>query len=260
MSEETYTGSLERKFREIFLVWDTKIDDRWQACENAINALKSIDLNRVIDFYAREIWVHETCVPEGFSEEDDIEESKRELKNIVETARFLSGSKNAYTSEIDQEFVLDVHAKVCDGLHEFNPGKYRQGPASAGGRVFPEREHVPEMMERLLNFVNVLLNAVGMNFKRRLIVAAFFFWAFLEIQPFQGGNGRTARLLFSHILRDVTTVPISLFNTTERKNQRRSYINALRSGGVDDAPTMWMDYVLDCISSNTQIYKVANII
>jgi len=62
------------------------------------------------------------------------------------------------------------------------------------------------------------------------------------------GNGRTARLLLSHLVRSHTVVPLSLFaQTPDHKDpDGTEYIAALRAPGSYAVPWAVLDFVLNC--------------
>lgn len=57
-------------------------------------------------------------------------------------------------------------------------------------------------------------------------IAGDFLGKFLDIHPFSNGNGRTGRLLLSHILNDICIVPVSL-DVPGRESSRDIYFRTL---------------------------------
>lgn len=61
-----------------------------------------------------------------------------------------------------------------------------------------------------------------------ICLGAFFLSEFLLIHPFYDGNGRTARILLSHIIRPHTVVPLSLYSSHDPSS---AYLKALEAEG-----------------------------
>ncbi|CUG88127.1 Hypothetical protein, putative [Bodo saltans] len=96
--------------------------------------------------------------------------------------------------------------------------------------VYAAHANVEKFLEQLVCETNAAFKALGAlapsdeRLQRQLAAAAVFFSHLLHIHPFEDGNGRTARLALSFVLRGITAVPVSLcINSGSRKD----YVNAL---------------------------------
>lgn len=76
-----------------------------------------------------------------------------------------------------------------------------------------------------------------------------FFSEFLLIHPFPNGNGRTARLLFSILLREIINMPISIY----LPNGRQEYLKVLQARDNLSPPKQLLSYVLCACNRSASI-------
>jgi hypothetical protein len=139
-------------------------------------------------------------------------------------------SKNlGINTELSFQFIHSIHCIVVKDLGISSEIRtVRLAPAHQPHMyVLPDK--VMGRLATLMAFVNEKMAAIKVldqnaRLKKSIALAALFFCEFLKIHPFRNGNGRTARLLSSWLLRDETAVPVSL--TTSREE----YMNAVADG------------------------------
>lgn len=127
------------------------------------------------------------------------------------------------------EFKLDPNNPERDGvLFEYCP------PVQVGTE-----------MDKLINIYNEELGSLHV-----LAKAAFLHHTFVQIHPFQDGNGRIARLLASLVL-----IKDGLFPLSIERNDRAKYINALEKADAGDYQSL-----VDVFSANqvTSIERALN--
>lgn len=150
------------------------------------------------------------------------------------------------------DFAKELHCKVMKDLLN-NKGEYRQNHAKPAHSLvrYTCPTQVQQRMERLFSFVREHMPRENQpnNSERlkSLKLAALFFSEFLLIHPFSNGNGRTARLLLSHLLRFTFIVPISLLF-----KGRETYLKVLEDRHTDPklaslAPVAM--YVAECVQT-----------
>lgn len=102
----------------------------------------------------------------------------------------------------------------------------------------------PRLMEQLILFVNEATEAKSLH---PLIIIAIFVVVFLEIHPFQDGNGRLSRVLTTLLLLryGYAYVPYSSLESIIEKNKERYYL-ALRQtqGTIRTESPNWEPWVL----------------
>lgn len=145
---------------------------------------------------------------------------------------------------IDEAFCKRLHYTIMIGLIDScgvfraNSGEFVTVARSSVSFCDPTR--VPKKMSVLLDFYKEQLVDIGSNdYFKALCFGAFFFSEFLLIHPFLDGNGRTAPLLLSIILKKWTVVPLSLTN-------QNLYLIALNKRGSTIVPWTVIEYVILC--------------
>jgi len=128
------------------------------------------------------------------------EKEKIEVANILKALNWLNRKTNK-GGKITKKDILELHRITMNSLiFEDKLGRFRREPGAifnqAGVAVYlsPSFSEIPELMERLLNYVN---SPKGKNIP---VKAALAHLSFEKIHPFLGGNGRVGRLLFQMIL------------------------------------------------------------
>lgn len=131
-------------------------------------------------------------------------------KKIIENRQRDSSEVNAYYKAMNYiEKCLDENVDFSEKLirqtHNLVEGvksSYRDGQNAiydnASGNIVympPEAKDVPKLMTELVEWVNSDLQTP------RIIVAALVHYQFVTIHPYYDGNGRTARLLTSFLMR-----------------------------------------------------------
>lgn len=148
--------------------------------------------------------------------------------------------------------LITRHQETTDAIDQF--GNHRKIPLKKGEfKTAPNNpirdnivyhycppEQVASEMEHLVRIYNHELRDVHI-----LVKAAFLHHAFVQIHPFQDGNGRIARLLASFVLIKEGLFPLSI-----DRDERSSYIDALENADKCD----YQDLV--DIFSNNQIISI----
>lgn len=157
-----------------------------------------------------------------------------------------------------------LHRRVMAGLmDDTDVGAYRVVAVGASGTfyMYLEPSAVPAHTAALMSFAESRRTEIresedssNEKFERTITLATLFFVEFLKIHPYRNGNGRVARLLFSHIMRSSSrSVPFSMFSVmtagSSAKAQRALYINTLvasRDDALDSVPYAALRWVLEC--------------
>ena len=166
----------------------------------------------------------------------DVKRTRTKLKNLIAAVEHVLHDEQ-FVFTVDG--VLNVHKLVMVDLLD-NAGCYRTTNAAPCGSnlLYVLPKGIPSRLAGLIAFTNMRMAELLDNESespercvRQFLLAALFMREFLLIHPFANGNGRVARLLLSHLLRDVILVPFT-FTTTSRDQ----YIGVLERCGDQDAP------------------------
>lgn len=140
------------------------------------------------------------------------------------------------------ELACDVHRLLMEGWAAGGPGELRTRAAfSGGGTAYLLPSRVPLALDRLCAFARERLPA-HRTFASRFHLAAWFVLDFLAVHPFANGNGRTARLLFAHLMRDVAPVPLGFHHRGAAGYA--DYIDAIRAARLGGGPAPFLAYAL----------------
>jgi Fic family protein len=133
-----------------------------------------------------------------------------------------------------------------------NAGAYRTVEVGAAGSSvqYEKPQNISPRLASLIAFTNTeyeLLSSDIDKLAHIICLGGFFFSEFLLLHPFRDGNGRTSRLLLSHLLRRHTIVPVSLY----LRSNCGYYIEVMQSR-TSGTPIPWkvITYVAECVEEN----------
>jgi fido (protein-threonine AMPylation protein) len=186
------------------------------------------------------------------------------VRNLAQAAEWIFQRSPAHTLTIN--CLHQLHALLmCDLLEK--PGHWRTKKVKPARGSSLHFLHLPSAIElnarHLLDFTNrkkrealeLHKNDRFACFKALLVLGAFFLERFLWIHPYENGNGRMARLLFSAIVQPCSIVPVSLFRSFQvdwenSEKQRALYLSSLESSRGVDSPIPLVRYVLECTKAH----------
>lgn len=217
--------------------------------EKFINRLKrqhAIETGIVEKLYDLKDGITETFVKEGFVESylqhGDTNVSPKKLMSYLndhfEAIDFIFDLVKS-NRKITKSFILELHqlitshqetTEAIDSLGnivqvELLKGQFKKhenNPKRKDGSIFLYCSpiQVESEIDTLLGIYQQLLD----NQIHPLIIAAWFHHSFVQIHPFQDGNGRMARLLASLIL-----IKADLFPFTVNRDEKKQYIQGLEA-------------------------------
>ena len=147
--------------------------------------------------------------------------SKTQLVQHLKAYYYLESQKS-----LSIDVILKTHEILMKGsvLSDETPlpnGKIRTCAVNNGIENYMNFEIVKESLEALIAWYNK-------NYKKDSIyVASELLWRFLTIYPFQDGNGRAARLLFSYHL-EQSGYPFPIVITSGKKRSRKHFYSAIK--------------------------------
>ncbi|WP_025683114.1 Fic family protein [Paenibacillus maysiensis] len=192
-------------------------------------------------------------------------DEEQEVYSLMKAIEFLDESEQRELP-ITEEWIKKLHAiiKVVHGrrprLSEYRNEQNKVGDRNqAGFYLPPESQDVPVLMEDLIAWVNSPHNV---NLAAP-IQAGTAMWQFLTIHPYMDGNGRTARMIATYILRRGGYGLKGLFVLENFYDRNlNDYYRALQMKlshnyyfGRNDADiTVWLEYFL---SGLAEVYSEA---
>ncbi len=186
-----------------------------------------------------------TCVKHIFN--DDIPTQTRLVMQHFVALRTILG----YEGDLSEELIKLAHRVLMKGIqddegHDVNEGNYRTEYVAAKHHLFISPEYVPESMTKLVNDFNEAANDESID---PCLLAGWLMMQFLQIHPFNDGNGRMSRILFQFALQKrrmavlvplVTPNNVSIFKDCLKHNQRHQEIEKRYS-------TVWA-YSAGCVA------------
>ncbi|MDP3982638.1 MAG: Fic family protein [bacterium] len=191
---------------------------------------------------------------------EHIRDTEREVLNYNKALKQLNRIlKTRKKIQLGGDTILAVHTQVVDGLlPKFQTGQWRKEPVQIQDPrtrqpVFlpPDWKEVPELMNKLIEFVNQQKNIID-----PLILAGIFHKQFVIIHPFMDGNGRTGRLITKMLLADMGLNTFNLFSFENYYNQNVTkyfaqvgelgdYYELVKQRKIDFSA--WLEYFTDGI-------------
>lgn len=167
--------------------------------------------------------------------------SKNEVLNYFDVLKNLENYES-----INKETILDIHKKVSkDTLRnkEFE-GKYRETPVIIGNVLTGEINFTPPAPYKVPYLIEEFLEWFNQNQDiYPVILAGIAHYEIVRIHPFVDGNGRTARVIATLILRLNGFDINGYFALDEFYNLNRlDYENALKSADKSQDLTEWLEY------------------
>lgn len=152
--------------------------------------------------------------------------SIQKLMNILDSCQLIS------TNMINFQSILEIHKQMMKGLApETECGYFRTINVKASGfnTMYELHGSIRRKLSILIETTNEFVDQSKDNVFHMIIIASVFLVNFLKIHPFRNGNGRSGRILFSNLLKNVMPVPISLHNHIGKSYEttRNEYFFAL---------------------------------
>jgi Fic family protein len=182
--------------------------------------------------------INEGLVPEGKTLREI-----HEAKNHIQAINFLK----EYQKDIDEAFILKLHAIILKEISERFAGKYRETKVRIFGSdvSFSDAEKVPQLMKNLIYWYEQ--NKKKMH---TFEMAVIFSMKFVSIHPFVDGNGRMSRLLMNYILKKNNYPWINIY-----QRQRAEYLRAVRKANDEDYLQI-LSFCIKTLRNNLLSFKI----
>ena len=160
------------------------------------------------------------------------ERDETEVRNHFLAFAFME-QLSASSAAIQEKEIQQLHRLVMTGKSKASPYRNQQNiirDSTSGKIVYlpPEAPDVPVLMKELVNWVNASLDNAELPVP---IIAGLAHYQFATIHPYLDGNGRTARLLTTLILRRAGYGLEGIYSLDEHYAKNlRAYYEALSIG------------------------------
>jgi len=185
-----------------------------------------------------ELILNEGIVPKGKTLREI-----NEAKNHKEAINFI----NSYVGDLDELFILKLHAIILKDISEKFAGRYRENPVRIFGSnvSFPDYGKVPQLVKNLVYWYK--LNKSKMHIFE---LAVIFSMKFVSIHPFVDGNGRVSRLLMNFILKKNNYPWINIYT-----KQREDYLKAVRQAN-DEKYKSILEFCIKSLKENLKSFEI----
>lgn len=167
-------------------------------------------------------------------------EPKRTYKKMTNLLAAIRDYGGITEQAISPNLIMAINQTLMNGLME-NAGIYRTKDAKPSGShfLYCRSEQIERRLTVLVEFFQKEVSSLA-NGLELILLATLFFSEFLMIHPFSNGNGRTARILLSLLLRTISVVPFSLSLSSGRK----VYLDCLTERMNEEPPTQLASLIL----------------
>ena len=220
----------QQDYREPFARDRSSLDSLLEKCRSYFNtALDTIDEQFVVSSAANSVYFSNAIEKEGcdmeethklISGEQIWNDSKPHLEVLQHYAVLRRAMKSGHARELlSAQRIRQWHHDLMEYIL-VDAGQYRLGGVTAGEKVFVSHELVPELVERLVEqWHQIIADATLSPFA----AAAWLSFTFVNIHPFNDGNGHLSRILGNYVLA-YFGFPFAVSITTKRT----AYIASIR--------------------------------
>ncbi|MCJ1333404.1 hypothetical protein MMC10_010101 [Thelotrema lepadinum] len=155
---------------------------------------------------------------------------RREVAQHAEAMKYLLDAFVVEGNPMTEELILNTHHILCSGISIVHykgadtpaseyAGKYRTIPVSAGNTMFTTPTKVPDAMRRFVEDLAAdIAKADQTGFLDPFSLASKCCLEFVQIHPFQDGNGRMCRLILNAILCRYVGIVVPIGETEENRS------------------------------------------
>ena len=181
--------------------------------------------------------INEKQIPSGAPPKD-----YNEAINGKEAFDFLK----KYKGKLSIEFIEKLNEILTKNTGVTYPGRIRFFPIKISGADFipPDEKDVPILLKKMINFYYEKKNEL-----HPFVMACLIHAKFVEIHPFEDGNGRTGRALMNWIL--IKTEYPKLFVPVKGRQQYYEAIDLHNTGKYKEYCNMMFNLMLDQIHLST---------
>jgi len=154
---------------------------------------------------------------------------------------------NNYKGDLDELFILKLHAAILKDISERFAGKYRETSVRIfkSDTNFPDASKVPQLVKNLVYWYKINKNKM-----HPFEMAILFSTKFVSIHPFIDGNGRTSRLIMNFLLKKKSYPWINIY-----MKQRTDYLKAIRQAN-DENYKLILEFCINTLKENLESFNI----
>ncbi|MBS3067012.1 Fic family protein [Candidatus Pacearchaeota archaeon] len=156
---------------------------------------------------------------------------------------------NNYKGDLDELFILKLHAAILKDISERFAGKYRETSVRIfkSDTNFPDASKVPQLVKNLVYWYKINKNKM-----HPFEMAILFSTKFVSIHPFIDGNGRTSRLIMNFLLKKKSYPWINIYI-----KQRTDYLKAVRQANDENYKPI-LEFCINTLKENLESFNILN--
>jgi len=154
---------------------------------------------------------------------------------------------NNYKGDLDELFILKLHAAILKDISERFAGKYRETSVRIfkSDTNFPDASKVPQLVKNLVYWYKINKNKM-----HPFEIAILFSTKFVSIHPFIDGNGRASRLIMNFLLKKKSYPWINIY-----MKQRTDYLKAIRQAN-DENYKLILEFCINTLKENLESFNI----
>ncbi|WAO88775.1 Fido domain-containing protein [Fusarium falciforme] len=168
----------------------------------------------------------------------------REVVQHLQAFEYLNHHFVAGGEDLTEDLIKETHAILCNGVSildeelpevpsEMYAGRYRNVAFGAGSTMFIMPKYVPQRMRELCSSLKEEIQTIEtQGYVAPFSLAAKYSLQFVDIHPFQDGNGRMCRIILNVILRRYLGIVVAIGETDE---DVREYIGIKKRASMEMA-------------------------
>ncbi|KAI8671762.1 Fido domain-containing protein [Fusarium keratoplasticum] len=166
----------------------------------------------------------------------------REVVQHLQAFEYLNHHFVEGGEDLTEDLIKETHAILCNGVSiideelpevpsEMYAGRYRNVAVGAGSTMFIMPKYVPQRMKELCSSLKEEIKYIETHScVDPFSLAAKYSLQFVDIHPFQDGNGRMCRIILNVILRRYLGIVVAIGETDE---DVREYIGIKRRASME---------------------------
>ncbi|MBM3207542.1 MAG: Fic family protein [Chlamydiae bacterium] len=224
-------------------------------CQEVNNALANFDCPKILYTLLVKECLDSICMHTkkiNFEDACKLLENKPKSELSIQLASYMKGlklvQKLSNMSDLNPSLIEKINYYVEKGYGKIKGEsghlRKRQNWIGKKGCTFAEALHYPPAPEKVPILLDKLIHFLSTNIDP-YVATSIFFGYFLDIHPFMDGNGRTARILISGVIKQkkILSSPI-LFLTRYFHIHREKYLRGLHEIRITQSWTNWVRFFL----------------